>query len=55
MDLLKTLWLHVVNLKARATDTSFDSGEISDKIHAITEDVQRYVEAADETVKLLEK
>lgn len=55
LDLLKTLWLHVVNLKARATETAFDSGEISDKIHAITEDVQRYVKAADETVKLLEK
>ena len=53
-DLLKTLWLHVANLKARATETAFDSGEISDKIHAIAEDVQRYVEATDETLRLLE-
>jgi len=53
-DLLKTLWLHVANLKARATETAFDSGEISDKINAIAEDVQRYVEATDETLRLLE-
>ena len=53
MDLLKTLWLQVANLRARATEAAFDSGEISDKIRAISEDIQRYVEAADETIRLL--
>ncbi len=54
LDLLKTLWLHVANLRARATEASFDSGEISSKIRVISEDIQRYVEASDETVRLLE-
>ena len=54
VDLLKTLWLHVANLRARATEASFDSGEISSKIRVISEDIQRYVEASDETVRLLE-
>lgn len=52
-DLLKTLWLQVANLKARAAEDAFDSGEISAKIRAISDDIQRYVEAADETVRLL--
>ena len=52
-DLLETLWLQVVNLKVRATEVSFDSREISNKIKAISEDIQRYVEASDETMRLL--
>lgn len=52
-DLLKTLWLQVANLKARAAEDAFHSGEISAKIRAISDDIQRYVEASDETVRLL--
>lgn len=55
MELLKTLWLRVVNRKARATETSFDSGEVLNKIRAIAEDIQCYVDASDETEQLLEK
>ncbi len=55
LDLLKTLWLQIVNMKGRADEAAFDSGEISSKIRAISEDIQRYVEASDETVRMLEE
>ena len=53
-DMLKTLWLQVANLKAQVTMEGFDSSEISQKVRAIAEDVQRYREASEETVTLLE-
>ena len=54
LDMLKTLWLQVANLKAQVTMQGFDSSEISQKVRAIAEDVRRYREASEETVKLLE-
>ncbi len=52
--MLKTLWLQVANLKAQDTMEAFDSSEISQKVRAIAEDVQRYREASEEAVTLLE-
>jgi len=54
LDMLKSLWLQVANLKAQVTMQGFDSSEISQKVRAIAEDVQHYREASVETVKLLE-
>ncbi len=54
LNMLKTLWLQVANLKAQVTTEGFDSSEISQKVRAIAEDVQRYREASEEAVKLLE-
>ena len=53
LDMLKTLWLQVANLKAPADDAAFDSKEISGKIRAIGDDIRRYVEASKETERLL--
>ncbi|MFQ5703665.1 MAG: hypothetical protein ACE5HT_06555, partial [Gemmatimonadales bacterium] len=54
VDLIKTLWLQVANLKSHAGEVSFDSGEISQEIRAISSDARRYVEASEETARLLE-
>ncbi len=53
LDMLKTLWLQVANLKAESEDAAFDSGEISGKIRAISDDIKRHVEASKETERLL--
>jgi hypothetical protein len=53
-DLLKTLWMQIANLKAHHQDAAFDSSEISGRIRAISEDAKRYVEASEETMRLLE-
>ena len=54
LNMLKTLWLQVANLKAQVTMEGFDSSEISQKVRAIAKDVQRYREASEDAVKLLE-
>ena len=54
LNMLKTLWFQVANLTAQVTMEGFDSSEISQKVRAIAEDVQRYREASEETVTLLE-
>ena len=53
LDMLKTLWLQVANLKAQANDAGLDSGEITGKIRAIGDDMKRYVEALKESERLL--
>ena len=53
LNMLETLWLQVASLKARSAADDFDSSEISQKVRSIAEDVQRYNEATEETVKLL--
>ena len=54
LDMLETLWLQVASLKAQSAADDFDSSEISQKVRSIAEDVQRYREASEETVQLLE-
>lgn len=54
LNMLKTLWLQIANLKAQVTTEGFDSSEMSQKVRAIAEDVQRYREASEQAVKLLE-
>ena len=54
LTMLETLWLQISNLKARSAAEGFDTSEISRKVRAIAEDVQRYQEASEETVMLLE-
>jgi hypothetical protein len=54
VDLLKTLWMQIANLKAHQHDAAFDSSEISGRIRAISDDAKRYVEATDETMRMLE-
>lgn len=54
LNLLKTLWLQIANLKAQVTMEGFDASEISQEVRAIADDVQRYREASEEAVKLLE-
>ena len=54
VTMLETLWLQVSSLKAQATVANFDSSAISQKVRSIAEDVQRYREASEETVRLLE-
>ncbi len=53
LDMLKTLWLQVANLKAQTQGTVADSSEITGKIRAISDDIKRYVEASKETERLL--
>ena len=53
LDMLKSLWLQVANLKAQVTMQGFDSSEISQKVRAVAEDVQRYHEALKETEKMV--
>ncbi|MFC1640408.1 hypothetical protein ACFL3B_06565, partial [Gemmatimonadota bacterium] len=55
VDLLKTLWMQIANLRAHQVDSAFDSSEISGKIRAISDDAKRYVEASDEMVRLLKE
>lgn len=54
LTMLETLWLQISNLKAHSAVEDLDTSEISQKVHAIAEDVQRYQEASEETVMLLE-
>jgi len=54
VDMLKTLWMQIANLRAHHHDAAFDSSEISGRIRAISDDAKRYVEASDETMRLLE-
>ena len=55
LTMLETLWLQVSNLKAQSVVEDFDTSEISQKVRAIADDVQRYHEASEETVKLLQR
>jgi len=54
LDMLKTLWLQVASLKARAAMEDLDTSEISQQVRAIAEDVQRYHDASEEAENLLE-
>jgi hypothetical protein len=53
VDLLKTLWMQIANLRAHHHDAAFDSSDISGRIRAISDDAKRYVEASDETMRVL--
>ena len=54
VDLLKTLWMQIANLRAHHHEAAFESSEISGKIRAISDDARRYVEASEETMRMLE-
>lgn len=53
-DVLKTLWLQLVSLRAHQDEAAFDTGEISGRIRAVAEDARRYLEASDQVGRLLE-
>ena len=53
-DALKTLWLHLANLRAHQHEASFDAGQISGRIRAVADDAKRYLEASEQVGKLLE-
>lgn len=52
LDLLKTLWLQVASLRAETTPTTPDSDEITGKIRALCEEIERHVTATEETLSL---
>ena len=53
LDLLKTLWLQVADLRAQSAQEEFDSSEITDKISLLNEEIEIYVESAKETETIL--
>ncbi len=53
-DVLKTLWLHIANLRAHHQEASFDAAEISGRIRAVAADAKRYIEASEQVAKMLE-
>lgn len=54
VEMLKTLWRQIASLIAAPSDTPLGRGEISEKVKALSDDLRRYREASEETVKLLE-
>ncbi len=52
-DLLKNLWVHVSALQAETAKASTGDGDVSGKVRALCEDIQRQVSARDEATSLL--
>ncbi len=55
LEMLKTVWRQVSNLKAQAADPTFDGREVSAKVRAISDDMRRYQEASDETIQIVDE
>ncbi len=53
VEMLKTVWRQVSNLKAQAEDPTFDGRKVSAKVRAISDDMRRYQEASDETIQIV--
>ena len=54
LDLLKTVWLQIANLKTQVTMEGFESSEISQKVQALARAAQQYRESLAEAVTLLD-
>ena len=54
LNLLKTLWLQVADLRAQSAQEEFDGSEISGKIRSLNEEIEIYVESAKEAETLLQ-
>ena len=52
-DMLRSLWLQTANLRAQSASNYLDNNEITGKIRAVCEDIERHVNATEETVKVL--
>ena len=52
-EMLKLLWLHVSDLRTSDTQEKHDASEITGKIRAVCEDIERHVAATEETAKAL--
>jgi predicted Ser/Thr protein kinase len=52
-EMLKLLWLHVSDLRTSDTQEKHDASEITGKIRAVCEDIERHVAATEETAKVL--
>ena len=52
-DMLRMLWLQTANLRAQSATESVDNDEITGRIRAVCEEIERHVAATEETVKFL--
>ena len=52
-DLLKNLWVHVAALQAEGARVNTGDGEVSEKVRALCEDIQRQMSARDEATSVL--
>ena len=53
VELLRTLWLQVSNLRAQSAKDSFDTAEITGEIRSLCQDIERHVSAGQEAESLL--
>lgn len=53
MEMLNTLWLQMGNLRAEAARESLESDEVTGKIRAICEEIERHAEATEEVNQLV--
>ena len=53
MEMLNTLWLQMGNLRAEAARESLESEEVTGKIRAICEEIERHAEATEEIDQLV--
>jgi phage baseplate assembly protein gpV len=53
LGLLKTLWLQLAELRAGSARQWLATDEISGKIRAVCEDIERHVAALEETARVL--
>ena len=53
VGLLKTLWLHVSDLRAQSAQQSMESDTVSGKIRALCEDIDRQITASQEAERIV--